>query len=110
MGDKELAKVTELRNKVEAEMTWLKRDEVEVATKSIETFAKEWAEKKEKQAATAGHEEPIFTKAQVEAFAEKSFAEVRRLSKVKKPKERKKKEKKVKKDGRSLQQLEDALT
>merc|ERR1712039_631506 len=73
-------------------------------------FVKDWEAKKEKQATTPGHEEPVFTKAQIEGYADRSFAELRRLSKVKKPKERKKKEKKdKKKDTRTLEQLEKAL-
>jgi len=109
--DKELTKVAELRQKVEKEMDWLKKEEVEKAVKKVDEFIEDWNAKKEKQENTPGHEEPVFTKGQMEGYAERSFADLKKLSKVKKPKERKKKEKKdnKKKDTRTLEQLEEVF-
>merc|ERR1712113_368863 len=60
--DKDLVKMAELRKKVETEMSWLKKEEVDKAIKKLEEFTADWEAKKEKQANTPGHKEPVFTK------------------------------------------------
>lgn len=91
--DKEVRKIEELKTKVKDNMPWLKAEEVEKALKKTDDFLADWEKKKEEQKEKPGHEEPVFTKSQIEGYAERSFSELRRLSKVKKPKERKDKNK-----------------
>merc|ERR1712194_332240 len=86
---KEISKIEEVKTKVEKEMTWLKKEEVEAGSKAVNDFLLRWSKLQEEQAEKPGHEAPVFTKKQVEVEAEKAFAEIRRLSRVKKPKERK---------------------
>ncbi|CAD7970511.1 unnamed protein product [Amoebophrya sp. A120] len=111
--DKEVGKIEDLKTKVKG-MPWLKAEEVDKALKKVEDFAADWDKKKAEQAAKPGHEEPVFTKAQIEGYFDRSTVDLKKLSKVKKPKERKTKtrgagKKAAKEDPRTEEQLQEEL-
>ena len=57
----------------------------------VDDFETEWKSMKEEQEKKPGYEEPVFTKTSIEKASSKAFADIKKLSKMKKPKERKEK-------------------
>ncbi|CAD7946352.1 unnamed protein product [Amoebophrya sp. A25] len=108
--EKEIRKIEETKTKVKG-MPWLKKEEVDKALQKVDDFLGDWEKKKAEQAAKPGHEEPVFTKAQIEGYLDRSITDLNRLSRTKKPKERKQKprgagKKGTKADTRTFDQLE----